>query len=372
MRVLYDGWSLIHQPDGAASLHLLTLLAALGYDVQPLLALPGEAPGWLPGNVVTISSQVGSAIRDRLAWEQRTLPHLARERQAALSHLTTATPALFASGACLLSPAGVPLEKMEAGFWSRLRESLAQGGMSRLAGLLWPEDLREAAPGDLAARSFYLPPSIYPGFFEQAGEAPALDLPETFILYHGSYEPGSLLRLLEAWSWAAGAIGEYYPLLLLGAGRAGGRIYESLAASYDFGASVRLLPPVEPSQVAAVYRACTVYFHPADVLPWENPLRAALVLGKAVVALDSMLAGLVCGPAAYLVGSGNAHGASARGETARALGAALITVVVEDGLREGLELAARERAAGWRLAERYQEFGERLLEIYRTAAGAAS
>ncbi len=360
MRVLYDGWALVHQPDSPQALHLLALLANLRPEVHPLLALPGAAPDWLPDDLETITLATRDNPRSRLAWEQRLLPLFARRHQADLIHLVTHTPALFTGSPSLISPAGMLVEQAGGGFWSRLRRAAAQGGMSRLAGLLWPEDVHQAAPRDLAGRIFALPPMIYPGFLEESGDAPGIDLPETFLLYHGSYETRSLLRLLDAWSWAAGPIGEYYPLLLLGADAPGRQTFESLAASYDLDASVRLLPNLPPWQMPAVYRACTAIFHPAPALPWENPLRAGLVSGKAVVAMDSPLAGLLCGPAAYLVD----------GENARSLGAALITVIVEDGLRESLEKAALQRAAAWRLAQRAVEFGDRLLEIYRQAVGA--
>lgn len=359
MRVLYDGWALAHQPNSPAALHLLALLANLDPEVHPLLALPGALPSWLPGKVETITTVASDNLRGRLAWEQRLLPRLARRHNADLTHLITPTPALFASSPNLVSPAGMLVEQAGEGFWSRLRQATAQGGMSRLAGLLWPEDLRQAAPRDLDARIISLPPVIYPGFLDDMQDTPGIDLPETFILYHGSYEPRSLLRLLDAWSWAAGAIGEYYPLLLLGADAAGRQAFETLSASYDFGASVRLLPPLLPWQAPVVYRACVAIFHPSPVFPWENPLRAGLALGKPLVAMDSPLAGLLCGPAAYLVD----------GENARSLGASLITVVVEDSVREGLQATARRRAAEWHLAQQASRFGEKLSEIYHRAAG---
>ena len=39
-----------------------------------------------------------------------------------------------------------------------------------------------------------------------------LELPETFILYHGPFEMTNLEQLVESWKWAADAIGDNYPL----------------------------------------------------------------------------------------------------------------------------------------------------------------
>jgi len=40
--ILYDGWSLLYEPNAPAALHLLALLASLPSEVEAHLALPGE------------------------------------------------------------------------------------------------------------------------------------------------------------------------------------------------------------------------------------------------------------------------------------------------------------------------------------------
>lgn len=366
MRVLFDGWQLADRPDGAAALHLLSVLAHLTHPVQAILALPVKTDALesapeavLPPGVEIVAAALSELPRGRLEWEQRTLPRLAQEREAALVHLVTATPALFGRLPCLVSPAASSDEQERGSILERLREALARGGMSRGTSLLWPEDLQAFLPQDMRARARLIPAAIYPGFFELAGgDEPGLELPETFILYHGPCDTHSLVRLFDSWSWAAGPLGEYYPLLVLGAGETGRRRFAALAPGYSVGESIRLLPPLAAQQVPGLYRRCQAVFHPAPLTPWENPLRLALAVGKPFIGMESDFADALAGPAAYLV----------PGQGARILGAALITVVVEEAVREALELAARQRSAAWRPAERGAEFSRQLLEVYRELA----
>jgi glycosyltransferase involved in cell wall biosynthesis len=189
------------------------------------------------------------------------------------------------------------------------------------------------------------------------GKLPALELPETYILYHGPHTSGALRRLLDAWSWAAGSIGEYYPLLLIGLDEAGQRRLFALADELRLSQTIRALPGLPVEAIARLYQGCSALFHPAPVSPWGSAIRAALVCAKPVVALETTLANAVVGPAAYLVQAGEPERAASR-----ALGAALITVIVEEEVSENLSTAARQRAAAWQSSN----FGRDLLAAYQS------
>jgi hypothetical protein len=47
MRVLYDGWSLVHDPLSPESLHLLALLDHLPPGIEPVVAFPALPPDWV-------------------------------------------------------------------------------------------------------------------------------------------------------------------------------------------------------------------------------------------------------------------------------------------------------------------------------------
>jgi glycosyltransferase involved in cell wall biosynthesis len=222
----------------------------------------------------------------------------------------------------------------------------------------WPQDLPLPA-AKLPWRS--LPPLLHP-FFQPAAAQPASTgsslpaLPDTYILYHGPLDPGSLATLAACWSWAAPPLGEYYPLVIYGVEPAGQAAVTRVFQQAGLVESVRLLPPAAPAELAQLYRGCSALLQPAPASPWGCPLRHALVCGRPVVAASSRWAEALAGPAAFLAPPGEA----------RQLGAALISVIVEEELSERLSAAAQARAAGWAPEAYWQAV---LADLYSTPAG---
>lgn len=341
IRVLYDGWSLVRQPNSPAALHLFTLLEQRHAEVEAMVALPEAAPDWLPGGAIPRLLPTPDTVRGRLAWEQSSLPRLAQALGVDLLHLTTANPPLFSRSVTVVSPAEFPAQEAFGGFLSRLRLGLASGGMSRLHALFLPEGYPgEPSPGG-DTLVFRLPIEPFPvGEKKADGENPwlkALDLPETYILYHGPFGKNGLYRLIDAWSWAAGSIGRDYPLLLVGMTAEAQRDLRSLLEGMDLEDTLRPLPPIRPDLIPWLYQNCAAVFHPAPLAPWGGCARLALAYGKPLVAAENPASDLLAGSGAYL----------APADKPRALGAALITVIVEEQLGQDLAQAGRERAANW-------------------------
>ncbi len=352
LSVLYDGWSLIYQPNSPTTLHLWTLLAQRLEEIQSIVALPDRPPEWFPEDITIRILPTPNTERAHLVWEQRSLPSLADELGVGLIHLTSPTPPLFSSKPLLVSPTAFGTAGRPRSFTSRMREAMAKGGMSRIRGLLWPEDL---PPPDESLPIVRLPPTSPPGFtlteqFEPA-DRPGFDLPETYILYQGSSNELALSRLISAWSWASGAIGEYYPLLAVGMDHAAQAWLEFFAERYHATGTLRIMPPIPPSDLPSLYRGCAAVINPSTLSPWAGVERMALVAGKPLVAIENPLTSALVGPAAYLIDENNPRG----------LGAALITVIVEEGVAERLSQAAKERAESW--DEDY--FQQKLLETYQ-------
>jgi glycosyltransferase involved in cell wall biosynthesis len=362
LRVLYDGWSTLYQPNGPACAHLLAILSQIPKEIEPVLALPGPAPGWLP-EVETRIQPAKNTTWGHLTWEQRILPKLGADSRAGLLHLMSPQPPLFGRPTSVISPCGFRADGFSpgrpprpAGLAARLRAALAQGGLTRARALLWPADL---PPLNVPQPVASLPPVVHPDFSfrsekngsSRSDETTALDLPETYVLYHGPCDPQDLQRLMAAWSWAAGPIGEYYPLVIVGLDGAGRENLAQLAGEYDLAGTVRPLPELSPQLIPRLYQGCSALFHPAPVSPWGGPVRQALASGKPIVAAENRLAAGMVGPGAYLV----------PGNDARALGAALITTIVEEQVAEKLSQAARGRADSWRSAE----FGRQLWTVYQ-------
>jgi glycosyltransferase involved in cell wall biosynthesis len=349
--VLLDGSPLIYHADGLAAGHLLTLLISQPEGVEALLALPGEPPEWLAGKFNLVTRLVQDSVRGRFVWEQRKLPALAQELHADLVHLSGASPALFTRIPNLFSPVEVDEPVRPSGIYPRLRQAFSAGGMARLAGLVWPSDLPAPAGGTPVFRVCPAPPFSW---FIDDGEPQdirRLDLPDSYVLYHGPSRPAELRSLLEAYRWVAGSVGDDYPLLILGLDEVGRQHLSGLLPDYGLMECVRALPLVSPFSVPWLYRKCSVLFHPAAIAPWGNPLRNALAFGKPVVAGETALSDALVGPAAYLVAL----------ERPRELGAALLTVIVEEELAGQLGSEGMRRAASWKTELFRQELGE----IYR-------
>lgn len=347
IKVLYDGWSLVYQPNSPEAFHLLTLLDHRPPEVQAILALPGAPPVWLPDGIDTRVQDESHAQNSRLVWEQRRLPELLRQERADLLHLTGAHPPLLKSSRTVLSP-GEPIldarniDRMQPdSLGERFRIALSSGGMSGLRGLFWPKDLSSNAPTGIKTPLYYL--SVEPMYglhSDQWGELadqPQLSLPETYILCPAPSSELAAHRILKAWSWAAGPIGEYYPLLIFGATPELMVLLDEVIQTYQLGNTVRLLPAFPPRLIQELFRKASAVFHPAQAAAWGGIIRLALRNGKPLVAAEGLLTDALVGPAAYL----------APGNDTRRLGAGLITVIVEESVSQRLSELALIRARGW-------------------------
>ncbi len=292
------------------------------------------------------------------------MPGLSRRLGFSLLHLTTLYTPLFGAVKVVISPGGFEsfssheAYRQRSGattFAGRLRFSLGRGGLTRLRALLWCDDLPSPP---LSLPILRLPPIVHPALFALKDEPlPALDevsdLPDAYVLYHGPSERSDIERLLEAWSWAADAIGEHYPLLIAGLSKEGRKRVQRWLEGSELAKSVRSLPEVSPLSLLALYRHCTALFHPARLAPWDATLRSALAVGKPIVSIEHPWTDAIVGEAAYLLPA----------EDARGLGAAIITVLVVEEVAERLSQAALQRAASWKS----ETFGVMLWQAYRRA-----
>lgn len=376
--VLYDGWSLAFHPNSPAAIHLQILLVCHPAEVQAYLALPATPHEPVPSKINPIQVMGAPSEKGRLIWEQKTIPDLAKKLEVDLLHLATAGPALFATPRCLLSPTDSlaplgladalqdwPLSTHKKGVLSRLGESLEQGGLSRVHAIIWPADLPRPAVKQLILP---LPPSLIPASWAQPDPELAidlLDLPNNFILSHGNFSEQEIRRLLEAWSWAADSIGEYHPLLVLGLRPEFESHLEELVCEYGLNGTVKGLGNLSARAIVELYSRCSAVFHSGPLTVWGNSLRLAISMAKPIVAIESRLADSLVGPAAYLV-----KPSASLQETCRALGAALVTIIVEEGVSNQLKQAASRQAASWQSdSPDWEEgFSRALFKLYVQAA----
>jgi glycosyltransferase involved in cell wall biosynthesis len=368
--ILHDGWSLAYEPNGPAAIHLHTLLNTLSEDFRFVVALPARPVDSLPGGVMAQVIDTPPTPRARLIWEQHTLARWAKKAGAGLVHLVSGGPALFSAGLNVVSPAGAEFSTIFAnsedrmqppdrrkGLETRLRSALLHGGLFRASGVIWPADLPELKVG---IPLFKLPPAVPAAFWDESQAAQNLegiDLPESYILCHGPSSESDLRGVLDAWSWASPALGEYISLVLLGLDRETRAQLALLAGEYQLDRMVIALPEISLVDLAEVYRRSSALFHINPISPWGDPLRLALACGKPIVGLENPISDALVGPAAYLVRPGGSPKA-----TARALGAALVTVLGEEYVAEQLANEAKKRSAAWKAAE--PQFRDELSFVY--------
>jgi hypothetical protein len=376
MRILYDGWSLVYEPLGPASLHLLSILENIPGEINPVLALPEDTPGWLDFSE-TVIIPAPNTPWGRLRWEQFALPSLVKELRADLLHLVTPSAPSLRNPNTLFSPTGFgagrhswsgiqPTFEVSKHVFDRLRISMGLGGLVHVSKILWPSDLpAPALAGPLERIQPILPLKFAQGqdlFARRKRQlrdkgAPLveqLQLPDEFILYHGPGGRRHLELLAQAWHWAAAPIGENYPLLLIGLHDEDRQIVSELVNQLDFGGSFLALPDVTPDMLPELYQLSTAVFHPVPASPWCGPVRLALASGKPLAATGESLTAAIAGPAAYLVSENDA----------RALGAALVTIIVEQEMADNLSAAAKHRAQEWIT----NNIGDQLLRLYSSAS----
>lgn len=322
MRILYDGWALAHAPLSPAAAHLRELLNAAPAAVQAILAVPIEVSEALPPSVQTILS----AARDRGDWEQNRLQALAVQHKATAIHTTAQAASLLGKVPTLVSPAEYAAADATYSARGRMAAAQAHGGLAR-AQMLWPSNLPASDHSALAL----MPPVVT----RSASELPA-NTPEEFVLHHGSGQPEVLLRLLKAWTWAAGSIGQLYPLVIAGLNEQQTEWLNTQLPIFDLQDFV-LSMQATPGELHALVERCTAFIHPEQPPAWGSSLQLALAYGKAAVALQEPLTEAMLGTAGYLAAANDT----------RSLGAAIITVVVEEGVRAALEQQAAQKSASW-------------------------
>lgn len=372
-RVLYDGWHLAHAPGSPAAIHLLEILEALPGPVEAWVALPitgppGEIRALFHGIKVIFEDGDGADLppdaapravfpflyptpntpRGRLFWSQWVLPWIGRQVAARLLHSFSWQLPLFTTLPCVTSPVEL-FGAAPGGFWGRLHESFGRGGLAGAQAVLWPEDL--PAP-QLSAPVALLPARVHSSFFSPQ---PAPNgLPESYVLFPGA--PGvtatadELALAAAAWSWASAGLGEDWALLSSGMETTAVERLRQLCQQAGAQTTVLGINYTSPQELAALFQGAGAVLLTGLVRPWGDAYLQALAAARSLAAGENLATDSRCGPAGYL----------APMDDARALGAALLTPLVEEPVAEQLAAAAAQRVCDWES----DAFGERLAGVY--------
>ena len=356
MHLAVDGWSLIERPWSAQALHLaewLEAMAAADADLRLSLVHPEGLLPRLPEEIQLQPAAVKLSAWGALRYQQRELPRLARALGADLLFIPRPSAPLASpvSVAALLhgTPGPRPASALE-----RLRRALGAAGAAGAACRLVLADLPAAGPGARVTAS--VPPFVGAGFRPpgQSGDSASerSGLVPGYVLCCG-LQAQQLPLLLAAWTWVEGSVGDAAQLVLLGLDPSAEQAARSQARELGIATSLQILPPAALAELPDLYRGATAYLT-LDPVSNGQPLRWALSCGLPVAGLNSPESDSILGEAAYLVPPGEA----------RRLGAACLTLLVED------QVATALRQKGLGRATAYHGRGplEAWIRVFRSAA----
>ena len=317
---------LVEHPTAAAARHLLEWLGGLS-DPETTVSLvhpQGDLPELPPG----VRSQPVRPIRrgwERLQYDQIALPRAAAEVGAQVLLILGEQVPLRARMPIAAVPPILPQPPTGVGF-EMLRRAAGGAGLRGASSVLMAADLaRETDPKRLYT------PFVSPAFLRPAVKSAG---PERLRVLCYDTDPQAIRRALAAWTWVDGSLGDSYPLQFLSWDPRMGELIHAMAAEFDVADSVSAGPPTH--DLAKLYREAAAFLS-VRPLAWGQPFRWALASGVPIAAFESPAAGSIVGDAGYLVPDGDT----------RALGAACLSLLVQEELAESLRVKGQRRAAAY-------------------------
>ncbi len=363
------------RPDTGSGQYLLELLAHMPPGVETILVLPAEysIPNTEYASRLTPHVSRPPIAQKNLAkvwFEQIAFPRACRELKADLAHVPYWAPPFSSSVPFVVTIHDImPLllpeyrDTLQMRAYFSLVSATTHGAAHVIADSEASRndilDHFHLAPEKVTAIPLAVGPQYQPGP-DSALDAAArrkYDLPDSYVLYIGGFHPRKNVRnLLAAWTWAAGPIGENYPLVIAGKlPKAGERYFEDLlgyAAQLGIADTVRFIGIIEEADKPSVYRGAACFVYPSCYEGFGLPPLEAMACGVPVVTTAFSSIPEVVGDAAYLVRDP---------DDTRLLGAAIIAVVVEPSVSDSLieKGQAQAKKFSWERAAR------ETVEVYR-------
>ncbi|MCC6190821.1 MAG: glycosyltransferase family 4 protein [Anaerolineales bacterium] len=367
MRIALNGWFLVHHPHTGSGQYLHALLewlprAAPHHDYHVVVPIDGDKPlsaleAACAGGFQLHPVRAGRSGLAKVIFEQVGFPNACRALRAQVAHVPYWAPPLRSPAPIVVTihdliPRLLPEYRGSAAV--QLYTALVSAATAGASLVLTDSD---ASAHDLAKHLKVLPAKIRTVYLAAAPEySPAGDwrvddpirekygLAEGYVLYLGGFDPRKNVRgLLSAWTWAAGAIGQGYPLVIGGQLPAPGGAhyddYPALAAEMDVADTVKFIGPVAEADKPALYRGASAFAYPSRYEGFGLPPLEAMASGVPVVTTTGGSLPEVVGSAGYLVPP----------DDTRTFGAALITIVVEPSVHADLRARglAQARKFSW-------------------------
>ncbi len=378
MRLALNGWFYDKPYTGSGQyLHsLLTHLPLVAPEIEITLILPTliKSDTRLPANITPYALRLTPSHLGKIKFEQFDFPSACQRLHADLAHIPywappLASPVPFVVTIHDLIPLLLPEYRRSLGV--RLYNALVSAATPSAAHLIADSDSSRndilqrlhVSADKVTAIHLAVGPAYKPApdSLADAAAREKYGLPDSYVFYLGGFQPHkNVSNLLAAWTWCDGPLGEQYPLVIAGKlPEPGDSFYTDLrgyAEQLGIAESVRFIGPVAEEDKPALYRSAACFVFPSRYEGFGLPPLEALACGAPVVTTAFASIPEVVGEAAYLVRDP---------DDTRALGAAILAVVVNPDVVDRLTAAAREQVKKFSWLKTAQE----TVAVYRQAIG---
>ena len=355
MRIAINGWFLAHDPHTGTGQYLRALLEWLpkvGPGHEYHVVVPHGARPALPPSIGILRLACGASNLDKLRFEQVLFPRACRDLKADVAHVPHWAPPLASPAPVVVTIHDlIPrlLPEYRGGPLVRLYTALVSAATLGASMVLADSEasrqdiLRELGLPQEKVRTVYLAAderyTAQSGFLLDEAVKQKYGLPEGYVLYLGGFDARKNVRaLLSAWTWAAGAVGEAYPLVLGGKlPEPDGRLFEdfpALAKELAVADTVKFIGHVDEADKPALYRSALAFVFPSRYEGFGLPPLEAMACGAPLVCGNGGSLPEVVGSAGYVIPPSDT----------RALGAAILTCVVEPTVADNLRQRGFEQA----------------------------
>lgn len=354
-RILINGWFL-HKPNTGSGQYLRLLLKHIsneisGVDIHVISPLSANLPEACTLHVYdTVDRQI-----NKFGFEQIVVPRTARKIRADVLHIPYWAPP-FRSPCPLVVTVHdiIPLLLPEhsRSLLLRIYTSLAVAATQGASHIITDSD---SSRDDIVSH-LQIPDTrvhtIYLGVDDVFNPRQDPDsnrmirtnynLPDTYILYLGGFQRHKNLRhLLAAWTWAQPIASEDCPLVIAGRlpKHPDGYLYDDLpdiATELGISDTVMFIGEVKEEDKTALYQSASCFVFPSSYEGFGLPPLEAMACGVPVVTTGSGALKEIVGDAAYLVSNP---------ADARELGAAMISIIVDEKLASDLQSRGLMQAA---------------------------